>query len=1066
MSRASTVKITRPSLSGILLRKRLFQQIDRARRRPVIWVSGPPGSGKTTLVSSYLDDRRLPCLWYQVDGGDADAATFFYYLGLAGKKAAPRRRKLLPLFTPEYWQGMATFSKRYFEDLFGRLPVPSAVVFDNCQEAPEGSSFYDVMRNAMTEIPEEINVFFLSRRAAPAAFARLKAGMRMERIGWKDLKLTEKESGAIVKLLTRETPSVEAVKHFSEKTQGWAAGLVLMAENVRFGGAGPQSFADSAPEEVFDYFASEIFGKSDPETKDFLLASAFLPSMTGRMAQRQTGLASAWRILERLSAEHFFTEKRSENAPVYQYHPLFREFLLEKARDTWKRAKCSALAREAAVVLEEAGNVEDSARLFLDAEDWEGLSRLIASQAETLIMQGRSRLLEQWLAALPEKVMAQSPWLQYWMGASLLHLSPPESELYFQRAHGLFTTLGHAEGEYLSWSGVVDAISYSLSNLRRLDPWVSRLDGLIRRHRGFPSPAIETRVAASMFCALVVRHPNHRQLTFWQEKAVTLVEKSPDVNLKTVTLFYNAWHVLNTGDLAKAALLIEKLKQTAASRNVSPFTLIAVKVAEAILHLFRGNHARCLEAVNEGLDLSARSGVPFLVFQILGHAVWSCLHAGDHTAAKKYLGEMEPSLRCATSLDAGLYHAISAFFLMETGGDLRVAAEHLELCRGMVNSTGMAKIDVMFPMFRVQLDYDIGLLDEARRHIEEGKRKETRLRSPLFSFTYLIAEAQVAFTMEREQEALALLGEAMALGRRHGYFVTCLWRPRIMARLCEKALEARIEVDYVRDLIRKRNLLPGAQGVTIENWPWRFEIYMLGRFGVVRDGKPLAFTGKSRQRPLSLLKALIALGGREVSEERLTDALWPESLGDTAHQSFATTLFRLRKLLGSDDAIQLREGRLTLDPRYCRVDIWAFERLLGQAEGLWKKGEAASAVQLMERASRMYQGPFLKEEAGKPWTAATRERLLSKFLRGLSTLGSYWQENGHWEKALQCYQQGLEVDELAEELYQHLMSCYQKLGRRAEALAVYERCKRILSCTFGLPPSERTEEIYRSLRSG
>ena len=69
-------KITRPILTGVFQRKRLFSLIDRLQKQPVIWVSGPPGCGKTTLVSSYLEARKIPCLWYQVDEGDADPATF------------------------------------------------------------------------------------------------------------------------------------------------------------------------------------------------------------------------------------------------------------------------------------------------------------------------------------------------------------------------------------------------------------------------------------------------------------------------------------------------------------------------------------------------------------------------------------------------------------------------------------------------------------------------------------------------------------------------------------------------------------------------------------------------------------------------------------------------------------------------------------------------------------------------------------------------------------------------------------------------------------------------------
>jgi LuxR family maltose regulon positive regulatory protein len=96
-------KTTRPTQTGILVRPRLVRRLDLARKKPVTWVWAPPGAGKTTLVASYLAARRTRGLWYKVDEGDADVATFFYYLGLA----APRRRGPLPLLTPEYRQAAA-----------------------------------------------------------------------------------------------------------------------------------------------------------------------------------------------------------------------------------------------------------------------------------------------------------------------------------------------------------------------------------------------------------------------------------------------------------------------------------------------------------------------------------------------------------------------------------------------------------------------------------------------------------------------------------------------------------------------------------------------------------------------------------------------------------------------------------------------------------------------------------------------------------------------------------------------------------------------------------------------
>jgi len=105
----------------------------------------------------------------------------------------------------------------------------------------------------------------------------------------------------------------------------------------------------------------------------------------------------------------------------------------------------------------------------------------------------------------------------------------------------------------------------------------------------------------------------------------------------------------------------------------------------------------------------------------------------------------------------------------------------------------------------------------------------------------------------------------------------------------------------------------------------------------------------------------------------------------------------------------------------------------------------------------MYGGPFLAEEIEEPWTISMRERLKNKFLRNLNYLASHWVEAGQLERAVECYQKALEINDLIEEPYQQLMACYQRLSRKAEALAVYHRCRKNLHAVLGIEPSPKTK---------
>ena len=90
-------KLTTRGLTGIVARERLFALLDQWRERPLTWIAGPPGAGKTVLIASYLESRSLPPVWYQLDVADTDPAVFFQHLG----KRLPARRTALPIFSEE-----------------------------------------------------------------------------------------------------------------------------------------------------------------------------------------------------------------------------------------------------------------------------------------------------------------------------------------------------------------------------------------------------------------------------------------------------------------------------------------------------------------------------------------------------------------------------------------------------------------------------------------------------------------------------------------------------------------------------------------------------------------------------------------------------------------------------------------------------------------------------------------------------------------------------------------------------------------------------------------------------
>ena len=101
--------------------------------------------------------------WYQFDEGDADVATFFYYLSVAAAARDDGEGEPLPLLTPEYQAGFAVFTRRYFERLFAQLKPPFAMVFDGYHEVPASSPLQEVLRIALEALPPGGRMLIVSR---------------------------------------------------------------------------------------------------------------------------------------------------------------------------------------------------------------------------------------------------------------------------------------------------------------------------------------------------------------------------------------------------------------------------------------------------------------------------------------------------------------------------------------------------------------------------------------------------------------------------------------------------------------------------------------------------------------------------------------------------------------------------------------------------------------------------------------------------------------------------------------------------------------------------------------
>jgi DNA-binding SARP family transcriptional activator len=373
--------------------------------------------------------------------------------------------------------------------------------------------------------------------------------------------------------------------------------------------------------------------------------------------------------------------------------------------------------------------------------------------------------------------------------------------------------------------------------------------------------------------------------------------------------------------------------------------------------------------------------------------------------------------------------------------------------------------------FRVKMDRceslraayytELNRLPEARSGVDRSWRPISDTISRNRSAFVLIVQSEICFRSGEEVSALALLKQGLALAANPLQAAPLLYLRNWLPRLFAVALQQGIEVETVRRLIRKWNIDP--ENPTDARWPWVVKICTLGRFEILLNDAPPEFARKPPARLLSLLKAIVAFGGTDVPEQRLIDAIWPEDEGDAGAHALNVAITRLRKLLECPDAIQVGDGKVSLDRKRCWVDAFVFEQA---AERLPRGNDFALQPENFTAATsliELYRGSFLSADAEVSWTIQMRERLRSKLVVLVESLAEHFETEQNWECAAQYYQRGIEADALFERFHTGLMRSYVGAGRRAEALSAYRRLRETLSVVLGIPPSSETQALYRTL---
>jgi DNA-binding SARP family transcriptional activator len=221
-----------------------------------------------------------------------------------------------------------------------------------------------------------------------------------------------------------------------------------------------------------------------------------------------------------------------------------------------------------------------------------------------------------------------------------------------------------------------------------------------------------------------------------------------------------------------------------------------------------------------------------------------------------------------------------------------------------------------------------------------------------------------------------------------------------------------------------------------------------------------------------VLKYLITHRDRVVPSDELIEVFWPAA-GPRGVTSVRQAVHTLRDRLEPDRAkhaasafVAARSGGYELERAAIWIDSDDFEMsvrvgLKSIAQGELETGEAALA-----RATGLYRGDFLAEEAYAEWAFAERDRLRDLAGQALRALSEVKVANADLEGATEQLMRLAELEPLDMDIQRDLLALLLRRGRHAEAARRHELVRRRYRKAFGEDPDYDLADVAAQVGAG
>ena len=382
-------------------------------------LSASAGAGKTTAVLAvHAANPELKIAWLSIDEGDNDAYTFLRLMVAALQLLVP---DIASQASRSLEMGDAgnvpplTVASMLVNDLATHFTELTIIVFDDLHRVSD-ERIFQIIDYLLERSPAHIHFVVTTRQDPSLRLSHLLAAGNMEEFRTDRLMFSAEDVSTLLNEIIDLQLTAADVRHIVDRTEGWAAGIRLLALSLQSlePGQARSSWIEnlSASQRfLFDYLVEEVIGHLDPDLRDFMLQTSILDELTPSVCNAVTVRSDSEIVLDELYRKNLFLtlEEGSGLAePSYRTHALFAQFLQKELR-----LKAPALIPE--LHLRAAGVArfpEQRIRHLLAAQAWDAVIPEITAIGKQQSVHGYiSPQTIDWIDRIPVSLREKHYWL-------------------------------------------------------------------------------------------------------------------------------------------------------------------------------------------------------------------------------------------------------------------------------------------------------------------------------------------------------------------------------------------------------------------------------------------------------------------------------------------------------------------------------------------------------------------------------------------------------------------------------------------------------------------------------